>query len=76
MLDCRSEILTLKHPKYVLESEFTETNKWLPENKPLDIEELSRITDEIYYYLSRNVDIIKMVRERYPRKPKDKANKA
>ena len=72
LLDYKAKILTLKSSKSVLESEFIDANKWLPEKNPLDIGELSRITDEIYYYPSRNVDIIKMMRERYSRKPKEK----
>ncbi|MDQ6723242.1 MAG: hypothetical protein M3Z01_03130 [Thermoproteota archaeon] len=70
LFDYKAEILSLKSPKYVLESEFTDTNKWLPENNPLDISELSRITDEIYYNPSRHVDIIKLIRDRHPSKPK------
>ncbi len=72
LLDHKAKILTLKHPKYVLESEFIDANKKLPINNPLDIGELTKITDEIYYNPSRYVDIIKMMRERYSRKPKEK----
>ena len=54
--------------KSVSEIEFIDANKWLPEKDPLNIEELSKITEEIYYYPGRNVDIIKMMRERYSNK--------
>ncbi|MDQ6724408.1 MAG: hypothetical protein M3Z01_09130, partial [Thermoproteota archaeon] len=68
----QAENLTLKSVKYVLESEFIDANKWLPENNPLDIAELSRIIDEIYYKPSQHVDIIKLMRDRHPGKPKEK----
>jgi hypothetical protein len=36
------------------------------------MEELAKITDEIYNYPGRNVNIIKMMREVYPNKFKEK----
>jgi hypothetical protein len=47
-----------------LEKEFDEANKKLPEGKPLDIKEVSRIVDEIYFHPGRNVQIIKLMRQR------------
>ena len=67
-----SKVLTHPNSKSILGSEFIDANKRLPENNPLGMEELSKITDEIYYLPSRNVDIIKVMRERYPNKFKEK----
>ena len=72
MLECQAKVLTHPNPKSIPESEFIDANKRLPENNQLDMEELSKITDEIYYYPSRNVDIIKVMREAYPNKFKEK----
>ena len=67
-----SKVLSHPNSKSIPESEFIDANKRLPENNPLDMEELSKITDEIYNYPSRNVNIIKMMREAYPNKFKEK----
>jgi hypothetical protein len=72
LLECQSKVLTLPNSKSILESEFIDANKRLPENNPLGMEELSKITDEIYNYPGRNVNIIKMMREAYPNKFKEK----
>ncbi|MEJ7640632.1 MAG: hypothetical protein WKF36_00390 [Candidatus Nitrosocosmicus sp.] len=57
------------YSRSVLEKEFDEANKKLPEGRPLDIKELVRITDEIYFHPSRNVQIIKLVRQRFANSP-------
>ena len=67
-----SKVLTHPNSKSIPGSEFIDANKRLPENNPLGMEELSKITDEIYYLPSRNVDIIKVMRERYPNTFKEK----
>jgi hypothetical protein len=72
LLECQAKVLVLPNSKSILESEFIAANKRLPGNNQLDMEELSKITDEIYYYPGRNVDIIKVMRERYPNKFKEK----
>ena len=71
-LECQAKFLVWPNSKSISESEFIDANKRLPENNPMDMEELSKITDEIYYYPGRNVDIIKLMRERYPNKFKEK----
>ena len=72
LLECQAKFLVLPNSKSISESEFIDANKRLPENNPMDMEELSKITDEIYYHPGRNVDIIKLMRERYPNKFKEK----
>lgn len=72
LLECQAKFLVWPNSKSISESEFIAANKRLPENNPMDMEELSKITDEIYYYPGRNVDIIKLMRERYPNKFKEK----
>ena len=72
LLECQAKFLVWPNSKSISESEFIDANKRLPENNPMDMEELSKITDEIYYYPGRNVDIIKLMRERYPNKFKEK----
>jgi len=72
LLECQAKFLNWPNSKSILESEFIDANKRLPENNPMDMEELSKITDEIYYHPGRNVDIIKLMRERYPNKFKEK----
>ncbi len=59
------------YSRSVLEKEFDEANKKLPEGKPLDIKELSRIVDEIYFHPGRNVQIIKLMRQRFANSPSD-----
>jgi len=71
LLECQAKFLVLPNSKSISESEFIDANKRLPENNPMDMKELSKITDEIYYYPGRNVDIIKLMRERYPNKLKE-----
>jgi hypothetical protein len=68
LLKYKIKIMLSNNSKSVSEIEFIDANNWLPEKDPLNIEELSKITEEIYYYPGRNVDIIKMMRERYPNK--------
>jgi hypothetical protein len=68
LLKYKIKIMLSNNSKSVSEIEFIDANNWLPEKDPLNIEELSKITEEIYYYPGRNVDIIKMMRERYPDK--------
>jgi hypothetical protein len=70
--DCQAKVLTQTNSKSILESEFIDANKKLPENNQLDMEELAKITEEIYNYPGRNVNIIKMMREAYPNKFKEK----
>ena len=72
LLECQAKFLVWPNSKSISESEFIDANKRLPESNPMDMEELSKITDEIYYYPGRNVDIIKLMRERYPNKFKEK----
>ncbi|MER5174737.1 MAG: hypothetical protein ABJB76_11955 [Candidatus Nitrosocosmicus sp.] len=62
----------LKSSKVVSESEFIEMNKKLPVNNPLNIKELTKITEEIFYHPSRYVEIIKLIRDHYPINSKEK----
>ncbi len=55
----------LRLKKTVQEKELIEANKKLPSNNPIGIKELSKITDEFFSHPSKNVDIIKLMRERY-----------
>jgi hypothetical protein len=57
------------YSRSVSEKEFDEANKKLPEGKPLDIKELSRIADEIYFHPSRNTQIIRSMRQRFANSP-------
>lgn len=57
------------YPRSVSEKEFDEANKKLPEGKPLDIKELSRIADEIYFHPSRNTQIVRSMRQRFANSP-------
>ncbi len=57
------------YSRSVLEKEFDEANKKLPEGRPLDIQELVRITDEIYFHPSRNTQIIRSIRQRFANSP-------
>jgi hypothetical protein len=61
---CRAEQFLKKNSRAVLETELDEANKKLPIDRPLEMEELVKITDEIFYYPSRNVDIIRLMRKR------------
>ena len=65
---------SLKSEKTVQETEIIEVNKKLPSNSPIGRKELSKIADEIFSHPSRNIDIIKLMRERYLRKPDEKDN--
>ena len=51
LLDCQSEVESLKSPKLIFESELIKANEGLPKDKPIEPKELSRITDEIFYHL-------------------------
>ena len=62
---CRAEQFLKKNSRAVLETEFDEANKKLPIDRPLEMEELVKITDEIFYNPSRNVDIIRYMRKRF-----------
>ena len=53
-----------ENSRSVVEKEFDEANKKLPVDSPLHMEELVKITDEIFYNPSRNVDIIRLMRKR------------
>jgi chromosome segregation ATPase len=72
ILNYKAKILSLNSSKTVLESELINANKKLPANNPLDIAELSKITDDIFYHPNRNIEIIKMVREQFINKPIEK----
>jgi hypothetical protein len=58
-----------KYSRSVLEREFDEANEKIPEDKPLDIKEVSRITNEIYFRPSRTIEIIKLMRQRFSNSP-------
>jgi chromosome segregation ATPase len=72
ILNYKAKILAINSSKSVLESEFINANKKLPANNPLDIAELSKITDDIFYHPNRNIEIIKIVREQFINKPIEK----
>ena len=57
------------YSRSVSEKEFDEANKKLPEDKPLDIKELIRIADEIYFHPSRNTQTIRSMRQRFANSP-------
>jgi hypothetical protein len=61
---CKSELDLEKNSRLVPETEFDEANKKLPFDRPLEMKELVKITDEIFYNPSRNVDIIRLMRKR------------
>jgi hypothetical protein len=65
LMDMENENTALRLKKTVQEKEIIEVNKKLPSTNPIGIKELSKIADEIFSYPSRNVDIIKVMRERY-----------
>ncbi|HEY0579515.1 MAG TPA: hypothetical protein VGC75_02300, partial [Candidatus Nitrosocosmicus sp.] len=75
LMDMENENTALRLKKTVQEKEIIEVNKKLPSNSSIGIKELSKIADEFFSYPSRNVDIIKVMRERYLRKPKEKDKK-
>jgi hypothetical protein len=61
-----------KEPEYnknTPEIEFIKANKILPKDAALTLKELQKIIDKIYYNPSRNVDIIKTIRDRSLSKP-------
>jgi hypothetical protein len=72
LLEINDENTELKLNKTVQEKEIIEVNKKLLLNNPLTIKELSKITDEFFSHPSKNIDIIKLMRERYLRKPDEK----
>jgi hypothetical protein len=57
LLKYKIKIMLSNNSKSVSEIEFIDANNWLPEKDPLNIEELSKITEEIYYP-GRSVKII------------------
>jgi chromosome segregation ATPase len=61
---CKLELHLEKNSRAVSETELDEANKKLPIDRPLEVEELVKITDEIFYNPSRNVDIIRLMRKR------------
>ena len=61
---CESKLYLEENSRTVSEIEFDKANKKLPIDHPLEIKELIKITDEIFYNPSRNVDIIKYMRKR------------
>jgi hypothetical protein len=72
LLDCQSEVESLKSPKCILEDEIIQANKDLPKDGPIEPKELSILADEIFYNPSRYTDIIKLMRQRFPKKPVEK----
>jgi chromosome segregation ATPase len=64
LVSCKAELDLEKNSRLVRETEFDEANKKLPIGCPLEMEELVKITEEILYNPSRNVDIIKFMRKR------------
>ena len=66
MLEYQLEIYMNNYSKSISEMEIDKANELLSkeEDTPLDMEELSRLFDEIYKNPSRNIDIIKLFRER------------
>lgn len=62
---CKLELHLEKNSRAVSETELDEANKKLPIDRPLEVEELVKITDEIFYNPSRNVDIIRLMRKRF-----------
>jgi hypothetical protein len=72
LIDMENDNTALRLKKTGREEEIIEVNKKLPSNSPIGIKELSKITDEIFSYPSRNVDIIKLMRERSLREPDEK----
>ncbi len=81
--DCKNKIYLLQkevngyrinqeiesYSRSVSEKEFDDANKKLPEGRPLDIKELARITDEIYFHPGRNEQIIRLMRQRFANSP-------
>jgi hypothetical protein len=65
LVRCKSELDLEKNSRAVLETELDEANKKLPIDRPLEMEELVKITDEIFYNPSRNVDVITYMRKRF-----------
>jgi hypothetical protein len=64
LISCRADLYLEENSRAVSEMEFDKVNKKLPVDHPLEMEELNAITDEIFYYPDRNVDIIKLMRKR------------
>jgi len=75
LFEMEEEISKLKSEKTVQETEIIEVNKRLPLNSPIGRKELSEITDEIFSHPSRNIDVIKLMRDRGLIKPDEKDNK-
>jgi chromosome segregation ATPase len=64
----------LKPEKTIQKKEIIEVNKKLPSTNPIGIKELSKIADEIFSHPGRNMDVIKLMRERSPIKSNEKDN--
>ena len=64
-MNCRLEIHTRDCSRSVLEKELDKANELLSKegDSLIDMVELSRLSDEIYYNPSRSIDIIKLLRE-------------
>jgi chromosome segregation ATPase len=65
LVRCKAELDLEKNSRLVSETELDEANKKLPIDRPLEMEELVKITDEIFYNPSRNVDVITYMRKRF-----------
>ena len=72
MIEIENRNEELRSKKNIPEKEFVEANKKLPKDNPLTLKELIEITERIFSNPSPNVDIIKIVRERYLSKPIEK----
>ena len=64
LMNYQVDISLLESSKTVFESEFINANKKLPTNSPINITELTKITDELFYHPSRNIEVIRLIRER------------
>ncbi len=63
MLEYKAEILLKDYDRCVSEKEFDNINQKLSKDNPLDIQELSKIVDEIYKNPSRYIDIVISIRQ-------------
>lgn len=64
MLEYHHEIYMNNYSKSISEKEFDKLHELMSEDEYFDIKELSALSDEIYRYPSRNIDIIKLLRQR------------
>lgn len=60
---CEAKLYSEENSRAVSEIEFDKANKRLPIDRPLEMKELIKITDEIFYNPSRYVDLIKSMRK-------------